>query len=67
MHFQSKRAASVRNLKKLAKKFEPKDVKLKKLVFNKYFIRPKRKLSNVKQLIVDDTIISDDKLIAESS
>ena len=27
---------------------------------------PKRKFSNVKQLIIDDTIISDDKLIAES-
>ena len=26
----------------------------------------KQKLSNVKQLIIDDTIISDDKLIAES-
>ena len=26
----------------------------------------KRKLNNVKQLIIDDTIISDDKLIAES-
>ncbi len=41
---------------------------LKKLVPNKYFIRPKGKTNqvNVKQLIIDDNIISDDKSIAES-
>ena len=42
-----------------------KDVKKSWSLINTLLGR-KQKLSNVKQLIIDDTIISDDKLIAES-
>ena len=42
-----------------------KDVKKSWSLINTLLGR-KQKMSNVKQLIIDDTIISDDKLIAES-